>query len=374
MHRRLYGLNEIANFVTSLVMQKQGTDIRKRILPHHIFQLQCIVNSLGVYRGWTISSFKGHKVILPPWSFRPRRDVDLFLDRKNERDPNRHRDVHALLEDLQDDFANWLGESRYKLGLAKIPPSRFSNANANGLWEYSPFPFSWNIDAVPDAELPLTSSFFFLRIAKTKQIVDPITHKVRLEVTVIVKRARSEVVLTTPSWRWSRWATASPPPCHVEARAAPGPPAASPTPTYRSARRRELQIQATSPFRPSKNHHRQQAPQRKQSKSAIPGLETFANAKHDLFNDISGTIRPFSSLNLYHRHNLHDDQFVRIEEQLAGRCHRLYVRAYEKDMGCRQTEKLGLALLVMNGGGRRVFEGHGGGVREGEGGDFDAYY
>lgn len=33
----------------------------------------------------------------------------------------------------------WLGESKYMHGLTGIPPSRFSNTNTNGLWEYSPF-------------------------------------------------------------------------------------------------------------------------------------------------------------------------------------------------------------------------------------------
>ena len=34
---------------------------------------------------------------------------------------------------------NQLGESKYTYGLTTILPSRFSNTNANGLWEYSPF-------------------------------------------------------------------------------------------------------------------------------------------------------------------------------------------------------------------------------------------
>lgn len=44
-----------------------------------------------------------------------------------------------LVVELREDFANWLGESKYMYGLTDIPPSRFSNTNANGLWEYSPF-------------------------------------------------------------------------------------------------------------------------------------------------------------------------------------------------------------------------------------------
>ncbi|KAL1985317.1 hypothetical protein VTN96DRAFT_7995 [Rasamsonia emersonii] len=54
-------------------------------------------------------------------------------------DPNRHKQHSELLVELRDDFVNWLGETKYMYGLKTIPPSRFSNTNPNGLWEYSPF-------------------------------------------------------------------------------------------------------------------------------------------------------------------------------------------------------------------------------------------
>lgn len=162
-HRRLFGLNELAGDITSLAMQKEGTDVRQKILPHHVFQIQCIVDSLAVSQGWSVNSLKGHILNPPARGFRPRRDVDLFMDRQNERvghgycnavgvltqffekdammhgDPNRHQQQSELLKDFMDDFVNWLGESKYMYGLQTIPPSRFSNTNANGLWEYSPF-------------------------------------------------------------------------------------------------------------------------------------------------------------------------------------------------------------------------------------------
>ncbi|KAK3950745.1 hypothetical protein QBC32DRAFT_345699 [Pseudoneurospora amorphoporcata] len=164
-HRRLYGLNEFAGFVTSLAMQKPGTDVRDRILPHHVFQLQCIVDSLTVTRGWAHHIFKGDIVVAPPpsYRFRPRRDVDLFLDREVTRDGRgilqafdvlkqlferdgalhgdmrRHENNHQILEGFHLDYIDWLGESKYMYGLNTIPPSRFSHVNPNGLWEYSPF-------------------------------------------------------------------------------------------------------------------------------------------------------------------------------------------------------------------------------------------
>ena len=162
-HRRLFGLNEFAGVITSLAMQKPGVNVRQRIFPHHVFQLQCILDSLTVSRGWSLSSLRGHVLKPPATGFLPRRDVDLFLDRTNQKtgsgflggadilmqlfekdamihgDPNRHRDRSELLKGFFEDFRDWLGESKYMGGLATIPPSRFSNSNSNGLWEFSPF-------------------------------------------------------------------------------------------------------------------------------------------------------------------------------------------------------------------------------------------
>ncbi|KAI6908296.1 hypothetical protein KC318_g3620 [Hortaea werneckii] len=167
-HRRLFGLNEFAGDITSLAMQKQTTDIKGKILPHHVFQLQCIVDSFMVSRGWTVKPFWGHVVAAPPRHFRTRRDVDFFLGREVKRFPsdgshgpgvlqsidileqwlekdaqeqrgsNKHSIAAPLLEEIKLDFVDWLGESKYIHGLNTIAPSRFSKHNANGLWEYSP--------------------------------------------------------------------------------------------------------------------------------------------------------------------------------------------------------------------------------------------
>jgi hypothetical protein len=53
-------------------------------------------------------------------------------------DPNRNASLKEVLLELRLDFINWLGESKYMYGLTDIPPSRFSNTNSNGLWEYCP--------------------------------------------------------------------------------------------------------------------------------------------------------------------------------------------------------------------------------------------
>ncbi|KAL2755433.1 hypothetical protein ACRALDRAFT_1082332 [Sodiomyces alcalophilus JCM 7366] len=162
-HRNIYGINDFAAFVTSLAMQREGTDVRKKILPQHVFQLQCIVDAFTVSRGWSFHVLQGHVVQPPARDFRPRRDVDMFLDRHNERDgsglprsvdvlkavlkrdgerignPQRYDQYTDLIQEIRLDFRDWLGETKYKYGLNAIPPSRFSNTNANGLWEYSPF-------------------------------------------------------------------------------------------------------------------------------------------------------------------------------------------------------------------------------------------
>ncbi|PVI05746.1 hypothetical protein DM02DRAFT_684084 [Periconia macrospinosa] len=161
MHRRLFGLNEFAGVITGLAMQKQNTDIRQKILPHHVFQLQCIIDSFAASRGWTVNILHGHVVGPPARKFRPRRDVDLFLDRdcqtnqgfcqavhilklvldkdaESHQHPSRHQNYCDILEGVNLDFINWLGESKYMHGLNTILPSRFSQHNTNGLWEYSP--------------------------------------------------------------------------------------------------------------------------------------------------------------------------------------------------------------------------------------------
>lgn len=161
-HRRLFGLNEFAGFVCSMAWQKQGADISKHVMPHHILQLQAIVDSLTVSRGWSVSALEDHVMREPARKFQPRRDVDRFLDRENKTfgcgylqgadvlkqllqkttgkgDPSGLAAHAEILEMQFEDFRDWLGESKYMSGLNTIPPSRFSDTNSNGLWEYSPF-------------------------------------------------------------------------------------------------------------------------------------------------------------------------------------------------------------------------------------------
>lgn len=152
-HRRLYGLNQFAGFVTSLAMQKPGTNIRNRIQPHHVFRLQCIVDSMTIFRGWTNSIFTGH-ILAAPASSRPSRHLDHFLDRAQERGaPGYLETAHlatarfaalripavTLMDYNKEEFIDWLGQSKCWSMFSDVRPSRFSSTNRNGLWEYSPY-------------------------------------------------------------------------------------------------------------------------------------------------------------------------------------------------------------------------------------------
>jgi hypothetical protein len=162
-HRRLFGLNEFANEITQLAVQKPGTDIRSKILPHHVFQLQCIVDSFTVSRDWMISIQNGQIMEKAAKDFQPRRDVDLFMDREDHRkgkgfyrsvqllslsfdrdgkannDPNLNKILKASLLDFCTDLGNSLGKSNYKSSNTNLQQSRFWKTNSNGLWDYCPF-------------------------------------------------------------------------------------------------------------------------------------------------------------------------------------------------------------------------------------------
>ncbi|KAF4341472.1 hypothetical protein FBEOM_4633 [Fusarium beomiforme] len=159
VHRLIFGINEFAGDITNMAMKKPGTDITKMIYPHHVFQMQCIVDSFCVSRGWSLSALHGHVLEAPAKKGRARRDVDLFLDRNNKRvlagycqtvdvlrqvlekdgKMTEHQTFFEIIEMAQMDFVDFLGEHKYMSGLTTIPPSRFSDHNPNGLQEYSPF-------------------------------------------------------------------------------------------------------------------------------------------------------------------------------------------------------------------------------------------
>ncbi|KAJ5164932.1 uncharacterized protein N7500_006762 [Penicillium coprophilum] len=153
-HRWLFGLHDFAGGITHLAVQKPGTEIKSKILPHHVFELQCIVESLTVSRGWSISVFTGRVLTPAARGFRVRRDVDIFMDRYNKRfgkgfcssvdvlsqlldgdallhrDPTWNKTLKDFMIEFRTDLNNWLGGTKYMHDLTGIPPSRFSNTNS----------------------------------------------------------------------------------------------------------------------------------------------------------------------------------------------------------------------------------------------------
>ncbi|KAL1858888.1 hypothetical protein Daus18300_009757 [Diaporthe australafricana] len=63
----------------------------------------------------------------------------LEKDIQKHGDSGGQKDLIEVQQMLQEEFTDWLGESKYMHGLTTIPPTRFAKTNPNGLWEYSPF-------------------------------------------------------------------------------------------------------------------------------------------------------------------------------------------------------------------------------------------
>ncbi|KAK7949177.1 uncharacterized protein PG986_010063 [Apiospora aurea] len=159
----LFGLNDFAATITFLANNKPATGTKRRILPRHVFQLQCIVDAFVVSRGWLIT-LRGHLIKSPPDSFRPRRDIDLFMHHNRMatgfensgymyhlESPFVH-DYFALrrakilpntvenIGCMRSQFISQLGESRHSTtGSTVNALSCFHRSNPNGLWEFSPF-------------------------------------------------------------------------------------------------------------------------------------------------------------------------------------------------------------------------------------------
>ncbi|KXH49545.1 hypothetical protein CSIM01_03833 [Colletotrichum simmondsii] len=160
--RGLFGLEDFASFVTTLAMQKPSTDITGKILPHHVFQLQCIIDATTIWRGWSLDEHGSHQVKSPAASFVPTVQVNFFIGRDGANQDTGYcpvlstlcEDVFAepkpeyaqfrncrSLWELGDDFIHLLGVSHMAEGAKDRHEiaSRFAHVNSNGLWDYSPY-------------------------------------------------------------------------------------------------------------------------------------------------------------------------------------------------------------------------------------------
>ncbi|KAK7978472.1 hypothetical protein PG988_005962 [Apiospora saccharicola] len=80
-NEHISGLKKFAATITSLTENTPAKDIGCKVMPHHLFQLQCIVDSFAVSRGWFVSSL-GHMISSPRHSFDPSRDIGRFMSDK----------------------------------------------------------------------------------------------------------------------------------------------------------------------------------------------------------------------------------------------------------------------------------------------------
>lgn len=151
--RRLFGMNEFAGFVSWLAMQRPGTDVTKSIRPHHVFELQCLVDSWCTARGWAPTEDAGKQLGPPAKDFEPERDLEKFLGMPNvpgsfqhgvelaadavnqERESLARNIFLTITERLRSDFILCLGYVLLDDRLAF--QSDFTRAN--GLWSYSPY-------------------------------------------------------------------------------------------------------------------------------------------------------------------------------------------------------------------------------------------
>lgn len=171
------GVNAFARDITTFTLEKPGIDSPK-ILPRHVFQLQLIVDSFMVSRGWTYHHELdfSYGCRLPLSSSGPRRDLDIFLNSKGHEDKEKFFEsgkegkdrvgiltaldqleitlrgrtsahgattcqdhLRRIARKLREDFANRLGRSIFVRGANTEVTSRFSKTNSNGLWDYSPY-------------------------------------------------------------------------------------------------------------------------------------------------------------------------------------------------------------------------------------------
>ncbi|OTB07584.1 hypothetical protein M426DRAFT_71669 [Hypoxylon sp. CI-4A] len=164
--RRLFGLNEFAATISTLAWRKYGDikELQQKILPQLVLQLQFIVDSFTVTRGWGFSLTKGEYFVRPTADYNPLLDIDQFLkgdhDATGDEDEgfNRAADLLSgflqyfsqlngnenyykpeitLIQAVKHDY-DWLGRSPIKDGYTHMQRSRFADTNPNGLWEYCP--------------------------------------------------------------------------------------------------------------------------------------------------------------------------------------------------------------------------------------------
>lgn len=167
--RTLWGLKDFAANIAHWAYQKEGTDNSRKVLPHHVFELSCIVDSLTNSRGWSLGRRGGHVLEDPAQHFSSTRDIDMFLDRDKKKyndrgylpgidcllgwlsrvipwdaDRNswrgpRNKELVSLLEDFQISLGRTLGVVGKFIEHATGPNWTRFGKTEHGIWSYSPF-------------------------------------------------------------------------------------------------------------------------------------------------------------------------------------------------------------------------------------------
>ncbi|KAH8179341.1 hypothetical protein LIA77_00860 [Sarocladium implicatum] len=75
----ILGINDFAKFITTLALQNPGAPLQSEILPRHVFELQILVDSFVVSKGWRISAFGRHMVRRTVANRSPTQDLKDFL-------------------------------------------------------------------------------------------------------------------------------------------------------------------------------------------------------------------------------------------------------------------------------------------------------
>ncbi|TKW50436.1 hypothetical protein CTA1_119 [Colletotrichum tanaceti] len=159
--KAISGLQDFGAVITSLAMQKPGTQVAGHISPFEVIVLQCIIDAFTVSRGWSVDMLKGHVIIAPPQSFDPTREIKMFLRGKNESGDSgclKSLDTLYRIFEASEEFPKepehrqgWLrairqfynslmllGDSNQVRTYHSFPSSNFAATHVNGLWELSP--------------------------------------------------------------------------------------------------------------------------------------------------------------------------------------------------------------------------------------------
>ncbi|KAH0438420.1 hypothetical protein CcaCcLH18_03407 [Colletotrichum camelliae] len=159
--RSLVGLKDFASFVTGLAMQKPGTPHESKILPHHVFQLQCVVDSFTVSRGWSIHHLKSHVLEQPAFFYSPTEEIRAFVygdtashrpgyiqgastlkqilreQHKASRGFDNYHFANEVIKSLESELSQWLPPSN-----SQKPPafaSQLPATGCKGLLQHSPW-------------------------------------------------------------------------------------------------------------------------------------------------------------------------------------------------------------------------------------------